>query len=59
MIRDGLSPETVSPPAPCSPLSKVLARQQTHCCTLIRARGFVIAEECDPAVRLLAGGHHR
>lgn len=59
MIRDGLSPETVSPPAPCSSLSNVLSGQQIHSSILTRAHGFVIAEERDPAVRLLAGGHHR
>ena len=59
MTQDSLSTETVSPPALCSPLSDVLAGQQTPSCILIRAHDFVIAEERDPTVRLLAGGHHR
>lgn len=49
-----LSPETILPPAPCCPLSKVLGRQQTHSCILTRACGFVIAEERDPTLCLLA-----
>lgn len=50
-----LSPETILPPAPCCPLTKVMGRQQTHSCILTRACGFVIAEERHPTVRLLAG----
>lgn len=52
-----LSPETILSPAPCCPLSKVLGRQQTRSCILTRACGFVVSEERDPTVRLLAGGH--
>lgn len=52
-----LSPETILSPAPCCPLSEVLGRQQTHSSILTRACGFVIAEEHNPTVRLLAGAH--